>query len=226
MQHQEGNVSESQYPSTGVPDAAPPIAPTPVAAPAAALTPPPGWAQPQAAETGWGQPAPAQSGWVMPAAVAQAPGHSMFRVVIAALFMLAAGVITLLPAVGFMVGGSKLSDYLNSEQFSAFGDAVGGVLAAVGVVMLVWALLEILSSLGMFLRRTWGRALGTVVGLVGGLFMTLILFGSLGALRAADSAAPTGAGGTVFVVIVAAVFAGYWVTFFACLTGGAHFRRG
>jgi len=92
-------------------------------------------------------------------------------------------------------------------------------------VMLVWALLEILASLGMILRRTWGRALGTVVGLFGGLFMTLILVGSVGALREADTVGSTGVGGAVLVAIVAAVFVGYWFTLLACITGGTHFRR-
>ena len=201
-----------------------PAPPPPVAMPTAPVPPQPAWGQPAPAQSGWGQPAPTQ-GWVQPAQV-QAPGHAMLRVVVAALFMLAAGVLTLVPAVGFVVGGSRVSDYLNSDQFSGLGDAVGGALIAVGAVMLVWALLEILSSLGMFLRRSWGRALGTVVGLFGGLFMTLILFGSLGALRAADTVSSTGAGGAVFVAIVALVFLGYWYTLFACITGGTHFRRG
>ncbi len=178
---------------------------------------------PVAAPSGWAQPAPTQ-GWVQPAQV-QVPGHAMLRVIVAALFVLAAGVLTLLPAVGFVVGGSKVSDYLNGDQFSGLGDAVGGALIAVGAVMLVWAGLEILVSLGMFLRRTWGRALGTLVGLVGGLFMTLILVGSLGALRAADTVSSTGAVGAGFVVIVALVFLGYWFTLFACISGGTHFRR-
>ena len=206
--------------------AAPPL--PPVAPSAPPLPPQPGWAQAQPApqqqvQPGWGQPA-AAPGWVQPTQV-QAPGHSMGRVFIAALFMLAAGVLTLLPALGFVLGGSKLSDYLNSEQFSNLGDAVGGALIAIGVVMLVWALLEILVSLGMFLRRTWGRALGTVIGLFGGLFMTLILFGSLSALRAADTVGSTGVGGAALVAIVAVVFAGYWFTLLACITGGTHFRR-
>jgi hypothetical protein len=211
---------------------APPPAPAPPAQPgwgqpAPAPTPPPqaAWVQPAPAaappaQPGWGQP-----GWAQPAQV-QAPGHSMGRVFIAALFMLAAGVLTLLPALGFVLGGSKLSDFLNREQVSNLGDVVGGALIAIGVVMIVWALLEILVSLGMFMRRTWGRALGTLVGLIGGLFMTLILFGSLSALRTVDTAGSTGVGGAVFVVIVAAVFVGYWFTLLACITGGAHFRRG
>ena len=215
---------------------APPPAPAPPAQPgwgqpAPAPTPPPqaAWVQPAPAaappaQPGWGQPA-AAPGWVQPAQV-QAPGHSMGRVFIAALFMLAAGVLTLLPGLGFVLGGSKLSDFLNSEQVSNLGDVVGGALIAIGVVMLVWALLEILVSLGMLMRRTWGRALGTLVGLIGGLFMTLILFGSLSALRTVDTVGSTGVGGAVFVVIVAAVFVGYWFTLLACITGGAHFRRG
>ena len=217
-------MSEPQLPTTGGADQAAP-APPPVAVPTAPAPAGPAWGQPPtaAAPSGWGQPAPAQ-GWVQPAQV-QAPGHAMLRVIVAGLFMLAAGVLTLLPAVGFVVGGSKISDYLNGDQFSGLADAVGGVLIAVGAVMLVWAMLEILVALGMFLRRTWGRALGTLVGLVGGLFMTLILFGSLGALRAADTVSSTGAVGAGFVVIVALVFAGYWFTLFACITGGAHFRR-
>ncbi|MDR3544763.1 MAG: hypothetical protein P4L30_03220 [Candidatus Limnocylindrales bacterium] len=215
-------MTEPQSPVTGGADQAPPP-PPPTTMPTAPAPAGPALGQPAPAQPGWGQPAPTQ-GWVQPAQV-QAPGHAMLRVIVSALFMLAAGVLTLLPAVGFVVGGSKVSDYLNNDQFSGLGDAVGGALIAVGAVMLVWALLEILSALGMFVRRSWGRALGTVVGLFGGLFMTLILFGSLGALRAADTVSSTGAGGAVFVAIVALVFLGYWFTLFACITGGTHFRR-
>ena len=50
--------------------------------------------------------------------------------------------------------------------------------------------------------------------------MTLILFGSLSALRTVDTAGSTGVGGAVLVVIVAAVFVGYWFTLLACITGG------
>ena len=229
-------MSEPQYPSAGGPDQVAP-APPPVYPPAPPPAAGPGWGQPQPAPPtwvhpapaqtpppGWGQPAASQPGWVLPPQV-QAPGHFMFRVLLAALFMLAAGALTLVPAAGFVLGGSKLSDYLNSEQFSSLGDAVGGALIAVGIVMLVWALLEILVALGMLLRRTWGRALGTVVGLIGGLFMTLILVGSLGVLRNADTVGSTGSAGAAFVLIVAAVFAGYWFTLLACITGGTHFRR-
>ena len=218
-----GGADQAPAPPVAMPTPPPPAPSPPVAMPTAPAPGGPAWGQPAPAQSGWGQPAPTQ-GWVQPAQV-QAPGHSMLRVIVSALFMLAAGVLTLLPAVGFVVGGSKVSDYLNNDQFSGLGDAVGGALIAVGAVMLVWAVLEILASLGMFLRRTWGRALGTVVGLFGGLFMTLILFGSLGALRAADTVSSTGAGGAIFVLIVALVFLGYWFTLFACITGGAHFRR-
>ncbi len=183
------------------------------------------WPQ-QAPQPGWGQPAPAQAGWVQPAQ-AQAPGHSMLRVIVSALFMLAAGVLTLVPAAGFVIGGNKLSDYLNTAQFASVADAVGNALVVVGVVMGVWALLEILASLGMFMRRTWGRALGTIAGLFGGLFMSLVLLGSLSALNAADTVGATpGVSGVVLVAIVGAVFVGYWFTLIACISGGTHFRRG
>jgi hypothetical protein len=231
-------VSEPQLPPTGLPNQPAPVAPPPTAPSAPPAPPQPGWGQPvpppsptwvqpapaQTPPPGWGQPAAGQPGWVQPPQV-QAPGHFMFRVLLAALFMLAAGVLTLVPAAGFVLGGSKVTDYLNSQQFSNIGDTLGGALIAVGVVMLVWALLEILASLGMILRRTWGRALGTVVGLFGGLFMTLILVGSVGALREADTVGSTGVGGAVLVAIVAAVFVGYWFTLLACITGGTHFRR-
>lgn len=237
-------MSEPQLPPTGLPNQPAPVAPPPIApsppptAPSAPpappqpgwgqqVPPPPTWVQPAPTQTpppGWGQPAAGQPGWVQPPAV-QAPGHFMFRVLLAALFMLAAGVLTLVPAAGFMLGGSKLGDYLNTAQFSNVADAIGNALIAVGVVMLVWALLEILASLGMILRRTWGRALGTLLGLFGGLFMTLILVGSVGALREADTVGSTGVGGAVLVAIVAAIFAGYWFTLLACITGGTHFRR-
>ncbi len=239
-------MSEPQLPPTGLPNEPAPVAPPPIApsppptAPSAPPAPPqvqapgqpvapqpPTWAQPAPTQTpppGWGQPAAGQPGWVQPPQV-QAPGHFMFRVLLAALLLLAAGVLTLVPAAGFVLGGTKLSDYVDTAQFSNVADAIGGALIAVGVVMFVWALLEILASLGMILRRTWGRALGTVIGLFGGLFWTLILVLSLGALREANTVGSTGVGGAVLVAIVVAFFVGYWFTLFACITGGIHFRR-
>jgi hypothetical protein len=203
-------VSEPQYPSTGGPAQVTPPAPPPVSPPAAPLV----------AQPGWGKPQPAQSGWVMPASVAQGPGRVSGLVIVAALFLLVIGVLTALAGAILMIGGSMLGQIGNAETNIGVFGALGGFIAGVAVVVIVWALLEIFGAFGMLLRRGWGRAIGFIVGVIGAIFTGFALVASLASLGGADGGS-TASG----VAVVLVVFLGYLLTVFALLRGGGHFRR-
>jgi len=196
-------VSEPRYPSTG--------GPAQVTSPAPPPDPPP--AAPPAAQSGWVQPQPAQSGWVMPASVAQGPGKVSGLVIVAALFLLVIGVLTALAGAILMIGGSLLGQAVNTETNSGVFGAIGGFIAGVAVIVIVWALLEIFGAFGMLVRRGWGRAIGFIVGFIGAIFTGLALVASLGGSTASG------------VAVVLVVFLGYLLTVFALLRGGGHFRR-
>lgn len=199
-------MSEPQHPSTGGSDqVAPPVAPP---------------AMPPAAQAGWGQPQPARTGWVMPASVGQGPGRVSGLVIVAALFLLLVGVLTALGGAILFLGGSLFGQIGTTETGSGIFGAIGGFIAGVAVVVIVWALLEILGAFGMLLRRGWGRAIGFVVGAIGAMFTGLVLLASLGSLGNGDAGS---AGAGVLVVLV--VFLGYALTVFALVRGGGHFRR-
>lgn len=199
-------MSEPQQPPPGGFDpAAPPVMPP---------------APPPAAPSGWVQPRPAQSGWVMPASVSQGPGKISSLVIIAALFLLLVGVLTALAGGILFLGGSVLGQVGTDTTGSGFFGAVGGFIAGVAVVVMVWALLEVIGGFGMLFRRGWGRAIGFIVGIIGAIFTGLALLASVGSLSSTDGSS-TGAG----VVIVLVVFLGYALTVFSLVRGGGHFRR-
>jgi len=175
---------------------------------------------PPAPQPGWGQPQPAQTGWVMPASVAQGPGKVSGLVIVAALFLLLAGVLTALGGAAVFLGGNLVGQIDTTGTGSGIFGALGGFIAGVAVVVIVWALLEILGAFGMLFRRGWGRALGFIVGIIGAIFTGLALLASLGSLNSTDGGL-TGPG----VVVVLVVFLGYAVTVFALVRGGGHFRR-
>jgi len=208
-------VSEPQYPTTGGPAQVTPPAPPPVSPPAA----------PPTVQSGRGQPQPAQSGWVMPASVAQGPGRVSGLVIVAALFLLVIGVLTALAGAilmigGNMIGGNVLGQVGTADTGNGVFGALGGFIAGVAVVVIVWALLEIFGAFGMLLRRGWGRAIGFIVGVIGAIFTGFALVASLASLGGADGGS-TASG----VAVVLVVFLGYLLTVFALLRGGGHFRR-
>jgi hypothetical protein len=162
----------------------------------------------------------------MPASVAQAPGRVSGLVMIAALFLLLIGVLTAIAGAALLVGGNLIGQLGNVETGTGIFGAIGGVVAGIAVVVIAWALLEILTGLGMVLRRSWGRAFGVVVGLIGAIFTGLALVASVGSLGNVpldngDSTAAGAGAGLIFVV-----FLGYVLTVVALMRGGAHFRRG
>ena len=204
-------MSEPQYPSTGGPEQVAQPVPPPVYPPAPQVAP----------QSGWGQPQPAPTGWVMPASVGQAPGRVSGLVIVAALFLLVAGVLTALLGAGLFLGGSLFGQVGTTATGSGVFGVIGGFISGVAVVVIVWALLEILGAFGMLFRRGWGRAIGFFVGIIGAIFTGFGLVASLGSLGSVDAGSTAGG-----VAVVLVVFLGYALTVFALLRGGGHFRRG
>jgi hypothetical protein len=138
-------------------------------------------------------------------------------VVLAGLFLMLAGILTFgFGALAGILGGALTigASTAAGQEGAGLVGAFGGLVAGLAFVVVFWGLLEIVASIGMFIHRGWGRALGLIVGVVGLLFTGLGLLGALGG--------NANAGG----VAIAAVFvAGYALTVVALVTGGAHFRR-
>jgi hypothetical protein len=191
----------------------PPPATDPAAAPSwpPAVSGTPSWPPPPA---GYEQAA----GW--PTAPA-APRSTSILVVVAAVFLLVAGLLLLGMSALLLLGsalfaGAEGVAELEGMVGAELAGALAGIFAAVGVVALLASVLQVVGAFGMLARRSWGRAIGLVVGVLGLLFWGLSFVAALGApADAGSSLAFTG----VFV-------AGYALTIVALVTGGAHFRRG
>ncbi len=162
---------------------------------------------------------PPPAGW--PGAAVAPPRSTSVLVVLSAIFLIVAGLL-LLGMGSLLLLGSAL--FAGAEGTAELEDLVGGdlatalagIFAVVGVVALAASLLQIVGAFGMLAHRTWGRAIGLVVGVLGLLFWGLSFVAALGA--PADAGSSLGFTG--------AFVAGYGLTVVALAGGGAHFRRG
>ena len=196
---------DSQVPGAGTAGDMPPAAGTiepPVPAPPAAgmiESPPPVPGPP----VGWAQPQPTMGG-VQPG-VATRPVTILAR--LAGLFLVLLGLAWGAIGALLIVGGSAfraITDQfgpLNTEATSltTAGNLVGGVIAGLGVVILVLAIVEVLGGIGALLGRTWGRILGIGYSLVFGAFL---LMGLTGGTRASELGSNTNAGTGLIVILV------------------------
>ena len=86
------------------------------------------------------------------------------------------------------------------------GDAVGGALAVLGIVILVFAVVEVLGGFGALLGKGWGRFLGILYSLVFGVGLLLIISSGL---RASDTSVDVDSGVRVFFIVILAMFLMY-----------------
>jgi hypothetical protein len=213
-------------PPAGQPPAAWP--PPPAGQPPAAWPPPPAgqspaaWPPPPAGQSpaAWPPPPAGQSPAAWPPAAAYAgattagPSTSVL-VVLAGIFLLIVGILTFGFGTLFgLLGGLVAAVGTSESGFEVFGP-IGSLVAGLAFVVVLWGLLEIVASIGMFIHRGWGRALGLIVGVAGALFGVLALLGSF-------SASDASGGGIGFSLVL---LAGYGLTVLALVTGGEHFRR-
>lgn len=184
------------------PAAAPPPPPlAPYVSPAAA-TPP---AQPAVA---WAAPAPAGS-------VGAVEGKRTSLAAAAGVILIVLGVLGGLLALIVLAVAGMAASFASGGAFdevpgmpAGFEAIIGGVIAIVAVIMLVYVVLAIAGGIGVLRSRGWGRVVGIVVGVIGTLFWLLAVF---------SPSSSDGTGGVIFAFVLLAlhlyitiVLIGYW----------------
>jgi hypothetical protein len=190
------------------PQAQAPAPPAGWAQPPAQPAAPAAWVQPPQAPAaapggGWAQPQPTP-GWVQPIA---AKGSVTILARIAGLFLVLLGLLWGAIGAVLIVGGTAFHAF--TDQFSALnsqtsltttGNVVGGVIAGVGIVILVFAIFEVLGGIGALFGKTWGRILGILYSLVFGAFLLVAVTSGT---QAADVSGNSGVGtGVIFIVVM------------------------
>jgi hypothetical protein len=110
---------------------------------------------------------------------------------------------------GFVVGGAFLKNLFDVNTVPGFGDFFGGALATIGIVLLVFAIIEILAGIGGMLGKGWARAIGILYALVFGAFSLLIVVDGGRARDAGD----VGNGALLFFVVHAVIYAYVLIVF-------------
>jgi hypothetical protein len=104
------------------------------------------------------------------------------------------------------------------DQVTTAGNVVGGAVAALGIVIVIFAVIEILGGLGALLGKTFGRIIGILYSLVFGLFLLLIISAGVRDANTTDTTADVGA----FFLIFVAMFVMYLYSFVVLI---ARWRR-
>jgi len=135
-------------------------------------------------------------------------------VVLAAIFLLVAGLLALVTGALFGVFGGLVAglESVDGDGTTVLG-AAGGVVVVYGIAAMAWGILGMFAAAAMLVHRGWGRALGLVVGVIGLAFTGLSLAGALG------SGEPLASMGVNLALV-----AGYGLTVLALWTGAEHFR--
>jgi hypothetical protein len=171
--------------------------------------PPPPAAPP--AQPAWGQPpAGPVSGWVQPtAAAARGPVTGLAK--LGALVLILFGLLWTALGALVVLGGAILKGVGDQAGGTVVGDAFGGVLAGLGIVVLAIAIVEIIVGIAAWMGKEWARIVGIIYALIfgGGCLLSL--------LTAAGSSRSTGtdATGGVLILLVFAVAYIYTLVVFA-----------
>lgn len=130
----------------------------------------------------------------------------------AAIVLIVIGVLTALFSLLIIAGGlfvSGLGSSATNQAGAVFG-AAGGVLAFVGILVLAWGVLEVVTGINVLSAKGWARVTGIVLAAIGGLFSLLGLFGG------------NQGGGIIFPIILLVAYA---FVVWALITTGAYFAR-
>ena len=183
---QLGQGPSTYQPTASVPPSAA-AAPTPPPAPTQ-----PGWAAPT--QPGWAAPvsSPAPVGWAAPP-VARAGAETTTG------FAKAAGV--LLIVFGLLLGLFGLvalaASSVVNETDNPLGSGFAGLFATFGVILVVFALIEIVGGIGAWGGRGWGRVIGLVYGVLG---ILIGLGNAIGSRSTFDSGRTTGTGLVILAI--------------------------
>jgi hypothetical protein len=136
--------------------------------------------------------------------------------VLAGIVLLIVGVLmTFFGAIFLLVGAAGAE--LLSDVDPSLGDdagAIAAVLTVIALVLLILGIAQIVSAIGVFVHKSWGRWIGVVTGSIGLVFGFLILAGSF--------MAPASSGDMIIGLIWLAAH-GFVVA--ALAATGEHFRQ-
>ena len=120
-----------------------------------------------------------------------------------------------------VIGGALTKGLFDSiGSGSQVSDAVGGAIAVVGVIILVFAVIEFVGGLGALFGKDWGRVISVIFGLLFGVASLLIGVSALAGGRSTDSdVASSAIGGALFFLAHAALY------LFATIVLMARWRR-
>jgi hypothetical protein len=177
---------------------------------------PPGYQYPP----GYPQPGYAQQ-WAAPA---EAGYGNNVLVILGALWLLIAGLVTTLIGVVLLIGG-RLLEQVGGDALTT---AVGGSLTIVAAVLLVVGILHLLSAIFIWAHRSWARFIGILLAALGTLAGLGILFVTVNRVTLSDGTVigpPPGGVQTTALIVNGIPFALYAITLLALLVGGGHFSR-
>lgn len=134
--------------------------------------------------------------------------------------------VTLVGVLALLIGGAvggliPLASQSTDPNAAAAAGVLSGIANIIGIVILVWGILHVLSGIGIFTRRSWARYLGLIVATLGFL---LILLGLVGSLTAVSSPGAVGQDTTSLIITVLLLLA-YGFTVIALGRGGRYFER-
>lgn len=164
----------------------------------------PGWAAPAPqqppAPAGWAQPAPAQTGWVVQAAAQRGPVTGLAK--IAGLIILLFGLAWTALGVILTLAGGAAKVGSSSTALPEFVNGIGDIVAGLGIVILVVAVIELLGGIGILLSKEWGRIIGMIYSLIFGAGSVFIVLGGSRASSVSDSASSNGGFGALIFGLV------------------------
>ena len=167
--------------------------------------PPPPPAQPQ-----WTPPPQQPVGWGGPGY--GGPPVRPTGVTLAAIFLIVMGVLTALVGGCAAIGGAAVSQIGNNTNSSGVFGAAGGILAGIGIFIVVLGVLSIVSGAGILSGKGWGRWIGIIISII---YAILGILGGLGTLTAQN-----GMTGGIFTLVVGLLYA---LAAYALIRAGAYF---
>ncbi len=137
-----------------------------------------------------------------PGPAVAATGQRTVLAAIAGLLLLLGGILGGLAGLAVAIIGSSavasLGDLIELPELQGGADpatVLGGVVAFLGVIVVVYSLMYLIAGIGLLRNRGWGRVLGMVVGILSGLIW-------LSALGGADDVAAAGGQDTFLTTLV------------------------
>ena len=142
--------------------------------------------------------------WGAPPVVVAAAGRRTTLAAIAGVGLIFLGILGALFGLAIAVLGSSVVKQLDLTQYGDFGDindpaaVISGALAFVGIILVAFSLVYLIGGIGIVRSRGWGRVMGLIVGILGGIFWLLSLTGGGSA---------GGSGSLVFPLVLLAIHA-------------------